>query len=68
MDFIDKKIKETEDWLKANDKQAPLPLMTIEDELLKQELRHKKEILFLCHQFRHHPLRNNFKTEYPKGL
>jgi hypothetical protein len=68
MDFIDHKIQETENWLKANEKQATLPLMTVEDELLKQEVRHKKEILDLCHQFRHHPLRKNFKIEYPKGL
>jgi len=56
MDFIDTKIKETEAWLNANEKQARLPLMTTEDELLKIEVRHKKEILDLCHQFRHHPL------------
>ena len=55
MDFIDHKIQETEAWLKANEKQATLPLMNVEDELLKQEVRHKKEILELCHQFRHHP-------------
>ena len=29
MDFIDTKIQETEDWLKANEKQATLPMMTI---------------------------------------
>jgi hypothetical protein len=68
MDFIDIKIRETEDWLKANEKQATLPMMTIEEELLKREVKHKKEMLDLCHQFRHHPLRNGFKTQYPKGL
>ena len=55
MDFIDIKIKETEDWLKANEEQGTLPLMSVEDELLKQQIRHKKEILDLCHQFKHHP-------------
>lgn len=59
MDFIDIKIKETEDWLKANEKQARLPLMTTEDELLKIEVRHKKEILELCNKFRHHPQSEN---------
>ena len=66
MDFIDTKIKETEDWLKANEKQGTLPLMSAEDELLKQEIRHKKEILELCNQFRHHPQSENedFKELY----
>ena len=60
MDFIDNKIKETEDWLKTNENQATLPMMTIEEELLKQEVKHKKEILDLCYQFKHHPLRKSF--------
>lgn len=60
MDFIDIKIKETEDWLKANEHQAVLPTMTMEDGLLQEQIKHKKEILHLCHQFRHHPLRERF--------
>jgi hypothetical protein len=60
MDFIDEKIKETQDWLNANENQVALPM---EDELLKQEIRHKKEILNLCHQFRHHPLRKSFANQ-----
>ena len=65
MDFIDTKIKETENWLKANEKQGTLPLMTLEDELLQQEVRHKKEILELCNQFRHHPQSNeDYKELY----
>ena len=67
MDFIDIKIKETEDWLKANEKQATLPMMTIEEELLKQEVKHKKEILALCHQFKHHPLRKSFNSDDPNN-
>ena len=67
MDFIDEKIKETEDWLKANETQATLPTMTIEDELLKQEIKHKKEILDLCHQFKHHPLRKSFAKQESFG-
>jgi hypothetical protein len=67
MDFIDEKIKETEDWLKANENQATLPMMTIEDELLKQQIKHKKEILDLCHQFRHHPLRKSFAKQESFG-
>ena len=67
MDFIDNKIKETEDWLKANEKQATLPMMTIEEELLKQEVKHKKEILDLCNQFRHHPLRKSFDNQESFG-
>jgi hypothetical protein len=66
MDFIDTKIKETEAWLNANEKQGTLPLMSLEDELLQQEVRHKKEILELCNQFRHHPQSGNedFKELY----
>ncbi len=67
MDFIDEKIKETEDWLKANEKQATLPMMTIEDELLKQQVKHKKEILDLCNQFKHHPLRKSFAKQESFG-
>ena len=59
MDFIDIKIKETEDWLKANETQATLPTMTIEDELL---------ILDLCHQFRHHASLSISKNEDYKEL
>ena len=68
MDFIDIKIKETEDWLKANETQAALPTMTIEDELLKQEIKHKKEILDLCHQFRHHVALSISRSEDYKEL
>ena len=68
MDFIDIKIKETEDWLKANETQVTLPTMTIEDELLKQEIKHKKEILDLCHQFRHHASLNISRNEDYKEL
>ena len=68
MDFIDTKIQETEDWLKANEKQATLPMMTIEDELLKQQVKHKKEILDLCHQFRHHASLNISRNEDYKEL
>ena len=67
MDFIDIKIKETQDWLDANEKQACLHSMTMEDELLKQEIRHKKEILNLCNQFRHHPLRKSFADQESFG-
>ena len=67
MDFIDIKIKETQDWLDANEKQACLHSMTMEDELLKQEIRHKKEILNLCNQFRHHPLRKSFENQESFG-
>ena len=59
MDFIDIKIKETQDWLDANEKQACLHSMTMEDELLKQEIRHKKETLELLKKFLHHPLRKS---------
>ena len=68
MDFIDIKIKETEDWLKANEEQGTLPLMSVEDELLKQQIRHKKEILDLCHQFRHHASLNISRNEDYKEL
>ena len=68
MDFIDIKIQETEDWLKANEKQATHPMMTIEDELLKQQVKHKKEILDLCHQFRHHASLSISKNEDYKEL
>tara|TARA_Y100000992_G_C21248995_1_gene484816 strand:- start:429 stop:692 length:264 start_codon:yes stop_codon:yes gene_type:complete len=67
MDFIDIKIKETQDWLDANEKQSCLHSMTMEDELLKQEIRHKKEILDLCNQFRHHPLRKSFENQESFG-
>ena len=67
MDFIDEKIKETENWLKANEKQGCLHSMTMEDELLKQEIIHKKEILDLCHQFKHHPLRKSFAKQESFG-
>ena len=67
MDFIDIKIKETQDWLDANEKQGCLHSMTMEDELLKQEIRHKKEILNLCNQFRHHPLRKSFASQESFG-
>ena len=67
MDFIDIKIQETVDWLKANEKQATLPMMTIEDELLKQQVKHKKELLDFCNQFKHHPLRTSFAKQESFG-
>ena len=68
MDFIEIKIQETEDGLKANEKQATLPMMTIEDELLKHQVKHKKEILDLCNQFRHHAALSISKSEDYKEL
>ena len=58
MDWLKQKIEDTEYWLALNEKQGTLPTMTLEDELFKQEVRHKKEILSLLNQFRHHPLSN----------
>ena len=43
-------------------------MMTIEDELLKQQVKHKKEILDLCHQFRHHASLNISRNEDYKEL
>jgi hypothetical protein len=37
--------------------------MEIEDALHKQEVSHKREILSLLHQFRHHPLSNPQQKE-----
>jgi len=59
MDWLNQKIKETEKWLSKNQRQASLPTMEIEDALHKQEVSHKREILSLLHQFRHHPLSTN---------
>jgi len=59
MDWLTQKIKETEKWLSKNQRQASLPTMEIEDALHKQEVSHKREILNLLHQFRHHPLSTN---------
>lgn len=59
MDWLTQKIEDTEYWLDINAKQGTLPTMSMEDELFKQEVRHKKEILSLLHQFRHHPLSTN---------
>ena len=58
MDWLTQKIKETEKWLSQNQRQASLPTMEIEDALHKQEVSHKREILSLLNQFRHHPLSN----------
>ena len=44
-------------------RQASLPTMEIEDAFHKQEVSHKREILSLLHQFRHHPL----SKPQPKG-
>ena len=63
MDWLKQKIEDTEYWLALNEKQGTLPTMTLEDELFKQEVRHKKEILSLLHQFRHHPLSNPQQKE-----
>ena len=59
MDWLTQKIEETEYWLALNERQGTLPTMTLEDELFKQEIKHKKEILSLLNQFRHHPLYTN---------
>ena len=67
MDWITQKIEETEYWLDINQRQGCLHSMTMEDELLKQEIRHKKEILDLCNQFRHHPLRKSFENQESFG-
>lgn len=63
MDWLTQKIKETEKWLSQNQRQASLPTMEIEDALHKQEVSHKREILSLLHQFRHHPLSNPQQKE-----
>jgi hypothetical protein len=63
MDWLNQKIKETEKWLSQNQRQASLPTMEIEDALHKQEVSHKREILSLLHQFRHHPLSNPQQKE-----
>ena len=63
MDWLKQKIEDTEYWLALNEKQGTLPTMTLEDELFKQEIKHKKEILSLLHQFRHHPLSNPQQKE-----
>jgi pterin-4a-carbinolamine dehydratase len=76
MDWLNQKIKETEKWLSQNQRQASLPTMEIEDALHKQEVSHKREILSLLHQFRHHPnaklhyedVCSTPKTNYPQGL
>ena len=63
MDWLKQKIEDTEYWLALNEKQGTLPTMTLEDELFKQEIKHKKEILSLLNQFRHHPLSNQQPKE-----
>ena len=59
MDWITQKIEETEYWLDLNQRQGCLHAMTMEDELLKQAIRHKKETLELLKKFLHHPLRKS---------
>ena len=59
MDWITQQIEETEYWLDLNQRQGCLHSMTMEDELLKQEIRHKKETLELLKKFLHHPLRKS---------
>ena len=76
MDWIQQQINDIEYWLHINEKQAILPTMEIEDELRKQEIKHKKDTLALLIKFKHHPnaklhyedVCSTPKTNYPQGL
>lgn len=77
MDWVQQQINDIEYWLHINAKQGTLPTMTLEDELFKQEVKHKKETLSLLKQFQHHPKAKLHyedvcspppKTNYPQGL
>lgn len=51
-DWIQNKIDNLAYWLHINENQGALPLMSMEDELLKQEVSHKKEMLDLLWRFK----------------
>lgn len=69
MDWVEQLIADTEYWLHINARQGTLPTMTLEDELFKQEVRHKKQILDLLIKFRHHPKsKPTIELNYPKDL
>ncbi len=69
MDWVEELIADTQYWLDINARQGTLPTMTLEDELFKQEVRHKKQMLDLLLKFKQHPKsKPPITVNYPKDL
>lgn len=52
--WVEKQIKQVEDWLKLNEGQMYLPTMDEDDLLNKKEVAHKKEVLDILIRIRNH--------------
>jgi hypothetical protein len=53
--WVEKQIKDIQDWLKLNEAQSFLPTMDVEDLLHKKDVECNKKILDILTRIKHHP-------------